>query len=130
MDRMAFVYIGFVPMFIVYMLIIYKKLRNYKSISFVACITFLIAIPGLFITVPEAGVLTGGLIYIICYAALRHVYVKIYNIEPTYNRMSWFDNEDNRRQNWLDVVVFIMPLVLSFIIPLVIVILKSKMQYK
>ena len=62
-------------------------------------ITLLISIPGFFIKAPEAGMLTGGLAYIICYAALRHVYVRIYNIEPTYNRMSWFDPEDNRRQN-------------------------------
>ena len=124
---MTFVYIGFVPMFIVYMLIIYKKLRNSTSINFVVFITLLISIPGFLIKAPEAGMLTGGLAYIICYAALRHVYVRIYNIEPTYNRMSWFDPEDSRRQNWLDVVVFAIPLLLSFVIPLIIVTWKSKL---
>jgi len=98
--------------------------------KFVVSITFLIAMLGWFIKVPEAGMLTGGLSYIICYAGLRHVYIRKYSIEPTYNRISWFDPDDGRRQNWLDVVVFVIPLLLSFIIPLMIVSWKSKLLYQ
>lgn len=126
MDRMTYFYIGIVPMFIVFMLISYKRLRNDRLLKIASIITFLIAIPGFLLRVPESAMLIGAFVYIITYSGLRYLFKKKYDFEPTYNRMSWYDSEDGRKQNWFDVIVFVIPIMISFILPLAIIILKAK----
>ena len=126
MDRMTYFYIGCVPMLIVFILISYKKLRDNKSLKIAASITFPIAVLGLLLKTPEAAMFSGAFVQIISYAGLRFLFKRKYNFEPTYNRMSWYDDEDGRRQNWLDVIVFVIPLISSFILPLALTIIKAK----
>jgi hypothetical protein len=129
MDRMTYFYIGLVPMFVVFMLISYKKLRNDRLLKVSSIITLLFAIPGVLIRTPEAAMLMGAFVQVVSYAFLRYLFKRKYNFEPTYNRMSWYDHEEGRKQNWLDVIVFVVPTMLSFTIPLAIVILKAKAHY-
>jgi len=126
MDRMTYFYIGAVPMFIVFMLISYKKLRNDRSLRISSIITLLFAIPGVLIRTPEAAMLMGAFVQVVTYAFLRYLFKRKYSFEPTYNRMSWYDSEEGRKQNWFDVIVFVIPILLSFTIPLAVVILKAK----
>ena len=126
MDRMTFVYIGFIPMFILYMFASYKKLRNNRALIILSITSFLLAIPGVLIKVPEAAMLTGAFIYLISYSLLRYIYIKKYSFEPTYNKSSWYDANEGRRQNWLDVIVYVMPILLSMIVPVAIIIAKAK----
>lgn len=124
---MVYVYIGMVPLVIVGMLISYKKLRNYNSIRLVLLITFAISLLSIFIRTPEAAMLSGAFVYTACYAALRYLFKPKYQMEPTYYRSSWYDPDEGRMQNWFDVVVFVVPLFLSFMIPFALIILKSNM---
>jgi hypothetical protein len=126
MDRMMYFYIGVVPMFIVFMLISDKKLRNSKSLNIAALLTFPFALLGFWLTIPEAAMFAGAFVYVAGYACLRFLFKKIYNIEPTYNRGAWYDAEEGRKQNWFDVVVFILPLMSSMVVPIALVALKSK----
>jgi hypothetical protein len=57
-------------------------------------------------------------IYITAYAFLRFLYKRTYHREPTYNRSSWYDPNDRRRQNSFDVAVHIVPIILSMSGPL------------
>jgi hypothetical protein len=120
--------IGYSLTGIVFLMGVYKKLRNIFIImvSLVACI--IIAIIGFLIRSERTDMVAGNaadsffgpLIYIITFAFLRFIYKKKYSVEPTYNRSSWYDYEEGRRQNWLDVVVHILPLLLAIVLPLLI----------
>jgi hypothetical protein len=67
-----------------------------------------------FTRVTNSDTLHLPLFYLTVYNCLRYVYVKVYGVEPTYNKASWYDHDDGRKQNWFDVVVFFVPLLLSF----------------
>jgi len=129
MDRMLYVYIGFVPMFIVFMLVSLKKLRDNSALKIALSVTLPFAAFGVFNRTPEAAMFSGAFIQVISYACLRLLFKRKYHFEPTYNRSGWYDAEDGRRQNWFDVLVFIIPLMLSFVLPLVIIILKYKFLF-
>jgi len=126
MDRMTFLYLGLAPSFIVYILASYKKLRNNRVLTRLAIVTLLIALLGVFINKEGSLFLASAFFYVIIYAGLRYIYLKKYSIEPTYNRASWYDPEEGRKQNWLDVIVFVIPLMLSLVMPLVLTIAQSK----
>jgi uncharacterized membrane protein YfcA len=126
MDRMTYFYIGCVPIFIIHILIFCKKLRNNKALKIAASVTFPFAVLGVLLKTPEAAMFSGAFAQIISYAGLRFLFKRKYNFEPTYNRMSWYDNEEGRRQNWFDVIVFVIPLILCFIVPLALTIIKAK----
>lgn len=126
MDRMYYVYIGLVPVFIVFMLISYRYLRNNKSLKIAALVTLPLAVLGLLLETPEAAMFSGAFVQVVSYGSLRFLFKRKYNFEPTYNRMSWYDDKEGRRQNWFDVIVFVVPLILSFIVPLALTILKEK----
>jgi hypothetical protein len=126
MDRMTYVYIALVPMFILYMLAFYKKLRNDRLLTILLLITLFFGGLGMILKTPEASMFIGPFVYIGSYGLLRYAYLNKYKIEPTYNRTSWYDADEGRKQNWLDVITFVIPIVLSFILPLILVIAKSK----
>lgn len=101
---------------------LFKKLRNNKAIIFSLFLSGLIAI------VPITTILdhkstaenlnqNNGLllpfIYVVLYGSLRMLYKRIYHREPTYYRADWYDPEDARNQNLLDVIVYISPMILS-----------------
>ncbi|MBS7566278.1 hypothetical protein KHS38_17860 [Mucilaginibacter sp. Bleaf8] len=66
------------------------------------------------------------LIYVVSYNSLRYAYVQAYGVEPTYNRSSWYDPEDGRSQNWLDVVVYAFPIFFSMGFPIILAVLKTQ----
>ncbi len=53
------------------------------------------------------------MVYIITYFILRKIFIYLYGMEPTYNRSSWFDYSEGRRQNGGDMMVFFIPLILA-----------------
>jgi hypothetical protein len=66
-----------------------------------------------FTRVTNSDALHMPLFYLTVYNCLRYAYIKVYGVEPTYNKASWYDPKDGRKQNWFDVVVFFIPLLLS-----------------
>jgi hypothetical protein len=126
MDRMTYFYIGVIPTFVLYMLVCHKKLRSDRFIRYLALITFGFAVSGIVIRVPESAFFASAFIYLISYAVLRKFYINKYKVEPTYNRSSWYDPEEGRQQNGLDVITFVAPIFLSFILSLALSIAKSK----
>lgn len=113
-------------MFIIFILISYKKLRNNHALKVATLITFPFAVLGVLLKTSESAMFSGAFVYIITYSALRYLFKKKYEFEPTYNQMSWYNSEDGRKQNWFDVIVFVIPIMTSFIVPLAIIILKAK----
>ena len=103
-----------------------KLLRSDKTLLTLSIVTLIIAVFGLLIRSEQTQMVNGNgatfliapFIYTISYLLLRKLYKFKYKIEPTYNRRSWYDSEDNRNQNLLDVTVHILPMLLGFIIPL------------
>lgn len=111
------------------MLGFFKKLRDDNTIIFLLLLTALIAVYPL-IKIIEGEQYSGNIrqtniffspfFYVSTYGLLRQLYKSIYKREPTYYRASWFDPEDNRKQNWLDVFVYIGSMTISFLLVLVI----------
>ena len=103
-----------------------KLLLSDKTLLTLSIVTLIIAVFGLLIRSEQTQMVNGNgatfliapFIYTISYLLLRKLYKFKYKIEPTYNRRSWYDSEDNRNQNLLDVTVHILPMLLGFIIPL------------
>ena len=106
----------------------YKKLRDNKVILMLLFPALLLAAFGLLIRSPElqqkgansADFFISPLIYLLSYGTLRHIYKKQYGVEPTYNRSSWYDPEEGRKQNGFDVLVFILPVFIAAIFPVLI----------
>ena len=104
-----------------------KYLRNDYRLSVLLIITGVISLIGFFIRSPElkmangnaADSLHGPFIYILSYFTLRKIYIRKYNCEPTYYKGSWYDPDEGRNQNWLDIATYLFPLLVSFILPLV-----------
>lgn len=103
-----------------------KMLRNNNTIKVITLISILVAAGGFLIRSETTKMTTGNAadsffgpsIYILSYSLLRYFYKRKYKVEPTYEKYSWFDHAERRPQNWLDVTVHILPMMLSIIIPL------------
>ena len=119
-------FIGCIPTGLLVLLGFAKVLRNDRLIKKIIVLALLFASLGFFIQVEDKDVgpgfapatLAAPLVYILSYTILRFIYKSLYKVEPTYNRSSWYDHEDNRRQNWLDVFVHLFPWLFSLIFPL------------
>jgi hypothetical protein len=110
-------------------LTISKKLRNDRTILILLTSTAIIAIYPLVLKIlntPFEGYLRttdylfSPFIYMLSYAVLRYLYKRTYNREPTYNRDSWYDEEEKRYQNIFDFIVMISPLFISGLFPIII----------
>lgn len=105
-----------------------KLLRSNKTLIIITILTIPIAVLGLFMRGKETEMVNGNgakflispFIYITSFALLRMLFKNIYKMEPTYEKHSWYDAEDGRNQNWLDLIVHILPMILSFIVPILI----------
>jgi hypothetical protein len=105
-----------------------KLLRSNKTLFILSIITAVIGIYGILIRGVQTELVNGNgadfliapFTYITTYAFLRMLYKKIYKVEPTYARYSWYDAEEGRKQNWFDVSVYILPMMLSFVVPIII----------
>jgi len=103
-----------------------KLLRSNKILTVLTLVALLIGIYGLLIRGEEtempngngADFLAAPFVYVVSYALLRMLYKRVYKMEPTYERYSWYDAKEGRNQNWLDVTVYILPMLLSFVVPL------------
>lgn len=60
------------------------------------------------------------LAYLLSYLLLRKVYLRVYKIEPTYYRTSWYDPNEGREQNWFDLLVYVTPIFIALLVPLII----------
>lgn len=111
---------------ILWMFGLLKKLRNDKTLLLLALLTLVFGLSSLWIDsylfsgTSKPFALLSPFLYIILYALLRKLYKKLYEVEPTYYRASWYDPEERRRQNWLDVIVAIMPGFISITFPILI----------
>ncbi len=105
-----------------------KKLRNDTTLIILLVVTGIIGGIGIWIRDPEYEIPKGNeadflimpFAYVVAYKLLRKLYKSIYKVEPTYNRSSWYDYEEGRKQNWLDLLVHIAPIIISGLTPLVI----------
>lgn len=125
-----FVYItGYVFIGIFWMLGLLKRLQNDKIIKHLKVVAIGILLLGLFFKNKNIVIESGGyasifyigpIIYILVYSYLRKRFIQNFNMEPTYYWISWYDPEEGRKQTWNDVIVFILPIILSTVIPLTI----------
>jgi hypothetical protein len=103
-----------------------KKLRNDNIIKISLIVSLIVAVIGFLIRSEQTKMAAGNaadsfyspLVYIATYAGLRYLYKRRYRVEPTYNRSSWHDYKEGRRQNWLDVTVHLLPFMLALVIPM------------
>ncbi len=103
-----------------------KLLRSDKTLLILSIVTLIIAVFGLLIRSEQTQMVNGNgatfliapFIYTISYLLLKKLYKFKYKIEPTYNRSSWYDSEDDRNQNLLDVTVHILPMILGVVVVL------------
>jgi hypothetical protein len=117
---------AFILWFVIVILGFYKKLRDNKTLLILHFITFVVAIYAIVLKTegqPFTGrfrnsdFLFAPFIYVFIYGLLRMLYKDMYQREPTYNRSSWYDEEEGRNQNIFDVIVFIFPLLFSLLSP-------------
>lgn len=105
-----------------------KMLRSDKLLFILTVLSAIFGIIGLGLRSEATEMVNGNgatamispFVYIVSYAMLRWIYKKIYKMEPTYNRSSWYDHEEGRKQNWLDVIVHIIPMILCWVVPILI----------
>ena len=103
-----------------------KWLRNDRRLAVLFILTGVLAVIGVVGRVPgnarlnSADGLLGPLAYVASYALLRQAYKSIYRREPTYERASWYDREEGRKQNWFDVTVHILPMLIGMAVPLIV----------
>ena len=104
-----------------------KRLRSDRTLLFVGVIALTIGIVGFLIRSESTGMargnaadfLFGPFIYVLSYGLLRKLYKSIYNVEPTYVWLSGYDAEDKRDVNFLDKVVYVLPLLLGMVLPFI-----------
>lgn len=115
-------FIGLMIWLVFVILGLFKKLRSNKAIIFSLFLSGLIAIVPITTMLGHESTAenlnqNNGLllpfIYVVLYGSLRMLYKRIYHREPTYYRADWYDPEDARNQNLLDVIVYIIPMILS-----------------
>jgi hypothetical protein len=106
---------------------VYKKLRTDKTLLVVGVAALTIGIVGFLIRSEStemargnaADFLFGPFIYVLSYGFLRKLYKSIYKVEPTYVWLSGYDAEDMRDVNFLDKVVYVLPLLLGMVLPFI-----------
>ena len=102
-----------------------KRLRSDRTLLVVGVVALTIGIVGFSIRSESTGMargnaadfLFGPFIYVISYGLLRKLYKSIYHVEPTYAWLSGYDAEDMRDVNFLDKVVYVLPLLLGMVLP-------------
>jgi hypothetical protein len=105
-----------------------KLLRSDRTLIVLTILTIPIGVFGLYLRGDNTEMVNGNgstymispFVYVTSFALLRMLFKSIYKMEPTYERFSWFDAEEGRKQNWLDVTVHIVPMLLSFVVPILI----------
>ncbi|WP_224490964.1 hypothetical protein [Robertkochia flava] len=112
-----------------------KLLRSNRILLILTPISLVVGLWGMLISGVKTETINGNgaefliapFVYLSSYSLLRMLYKKLYKVEPTYNRFSWYDKEEGRKQNWLDVTVHILPMVLGFFVaPIILAILFNK----
>lgn len=99
-------------------------LRNFRTLRLIGVLVFLIAVVAMAFREPghprlnkyDAFLAPG--VYVGLFALLRAVYKRIHRTEPTWFPLSWFDPVAGRRQNWMDVITYAVPMMLSMIVPI------------
>lgn len=132
-DKPFMLFLGLGATCVVGVLTSYKLMRNNKVLIGLMIVSLGMAISQVILSINEntfkratlSDALYSPLVYVISYNSLRYVYIRMYGLEPTYNRMSWYDPKDGRRQNWFAVVVYVAPLFLSLGFPILLAILKK-----
>jgi len=113
---------GIILWFVVMSFWSFKKLNNDDTIKISLFVTGFVATYPLILRLthqPYTGharmtdAMFSPFIYVVSYGLLRFLYKKIYNREPIYNRMSWYDLDSRRKQNLLDVIVAVVPIFFS-----------------
>lgn len=112
------------------MQLVYLKLQRKKyMISALIFIGILCAITGYTLSDSPVYELDRGnaatsfyspLIYIVSYQILRYLFIKNKRLEPAYDFASTRDRVDKRNLVFADYIVFIFPIILAVIIPLII----------
>ena len=101
-----------------------KWMRNDRTLAVLFMVTGVLAIIGISGRMPENprlnswDGLVGPFAYVASYASLRYLYKRIYRREPTNNRGGRYDQEEGRRQNWLDVAVHVLPMMIGLSVPI------------
>ena len=101
-----------------------KWLRNDTLLLWLLGGSIILAIMGMVNRVPEGprlntwDGLTGPLVYVLTYSALRWMYKRVNKREPTYAYMSRYDWEDRRKLDTLDYVVHLVPVLLGLVFPM------------
>ncbi|WP_299991574.1 hypothetical protein [uncultured Pontibacter sp.] len=104
-----------------------KRLRSDKTLLIVGIVALTIGIVGFLVRSEStemargnaADFLFGPFIYVLSYGLLRKLYKSIYNVEPTFVWLSGYDADDLREVNFLDKVVYILPLLLGMVLPFI-----------
>lgn len=104
-----------------------KRLRSDRTLLVVGVVALTIGIVGFLIRSESTGVargnaadfLFGPIIYVLSYGLLRKIYKSIYHVEPAYVWLSGYDAEDMRNVNFLDKVVYVLPLLLGMVLPFI-----------
>ena len=102
-----------------------KRLRSDRTLLIVGIVALIIGVVGFLIRSEStdmargnaADFLFGPFIYVLSYGLLRKLYKGIYNVEPTFVWISGYDAEDLREVNFLDKVVYVLPLLLGMVLP-------------
>ncbi|MEZ4755789.1 MAG: hypothetical protein R2817_03055 [Flavobacteriales bacterium] len=103
-----------------------KWLRNDRRLVVLLLLTGVLAVVGITGRMPENPRLNawdgllGPFAYVASYASLRYLYKRIFRREPTYCRGSWYDWEEGRRQNWFDVAVHVLPMMIGLGLPVIV----------
>jgi hypothetical protein len=102
-----------------------KWLRNDRLLLVLLLATAAMAVVGVLERVPENPRLNtwdgllGPFAYVASYASFRYLYKRIFRREPTYIRGSWYDQEEGRRQDWYDVAVHVLPMMIALAVPVI-----------
>ncbi|WKZ67523.1 MAG: hypothetical protein QY325_06260 [Flavobacteriales bacterium] len=100
-----------------------KWLRNDHLLLVLLVSTGALAVVGIIGRVPENlrlntwDGLLGPFSYVACYASFRYLYKRVFRREPTYNRGAWYDWHEGRSQDWCDVAVHVLPLMIALAVP-------------
>ena len=120
---------GFGILMFFIMIVYFKYHRRKYVIEFMLVIGILSAIIGLILFQNPNFEMEKGhgattffapIIYISSYQIFRLIYKKKLGIEPAYEFASYYDHKDKRGLNIADFVVYILPMTLAFVAPLII----------
>ncbi|MEZ4738491.1 MAG: hypothetical protein R2818_03830 [Flavobacteriales bacterium] len=102
-----------------------KWLRNDRVILVLLLMSSALAIFGIVRRVPENPRLNtwdgllGPFAYVASYTLFRYLYERVFRREPTYDRGSWYDREEGRRQDLYDVGVHVLPMLIGLAVPVI-----------